>query len=104
MISSFVVTADGAVLAAGRSNGLATAWDVTTGEELFSIQHDDGLFDVEWSPDGEHLVTATHQGSIRILDATGGTSVRKLNEEGDIALYSARFSPDGRLIVTAVSP
>jgi WD40 repeat protein/DNA-binding SARP family transcriptional activator len=102
-ISSFVVTSDGALIAAGRRNGLATAWDVTTGEELFSTRHHAELFDVEWSQDGEHLVTATLQGSIRILDASGEV-VRKLNEEGRIALYSARFSPDGRLVVTAVRP
>jgi WD40 repeat protein/DNA-binding SARP family transcriptional activator len=102
-ISSFVMTADGAMLAAGRRNGLATAWDVTTGEELFSTPHHGVLFDVEWSQDGEHLVTATLQGSIRILNASGEV-IRKLNEEGKIALYSARFSPDGRLVVTVVRP
>ena len=102
-ISSFVVTAEGAVLAAGRRNGLATAWDVTTGEELFSTQPRSNLFDVEWSQDGEHLVTATLQGSIRILDDSGEV-LRQLNEKGKIALYSARFSPDGRLVVTVVRP
>jgi WD40 repeat protein/DNA-binding SARP family transcriptional activator len=102
-ISSFVVTADGAVIAAGRRNGLATAWDVTTGDELFSTQARSNLFDVEWSQDGEHLVTATLQGSIRILDDSGEV-VRKLHEEGKGALYSARFSPDGRLVVTVVRP
>ncbi|MCI0633155.1 MAG: WD40 repeat domain-containing protein [Actinobacteria bacterium] len=81
LISSLDVTADGSVIAAGRDNGLATAWDVTTGEELFSAQHHAGVLDVDWSPDGEHLVTATWPRRISILDATGDV-VRRLKEEG----------------------
>jgi len=102
-ISSFDVTANGAVIAAGRSNGLATAWDVTTGEELFSTRYHAEVVDVEWSQDGEHLVTATRPGSIRILNSTGEMVIR-LNEIGKIYVTSARFSPDGRLVVTAVRP
>ena len=103
LINSFDVTADGSVIAAGRNNGLATAWDVSTGEELFSTQHHAEVIDVEWSPDGEHLVTATWPGPIRILDATGDV-VRRLNEEGNIYFTSARFSSDGRFVVTTVRP
>ncbi|MCI0634612.1 MAG: protein kinase [Actinobacteria bacterium] len=102
-ISSFDLTADGSVIAAGQDNGLATAWDMSTGEELFSAQHHAEVVDVEWSQDGEHLVTATWPGPIRILDATGDV-VRRLKEEGDMSLHSARFSPDGRFVVTAVRP
>jgi WD40 repeat protein len=102
-ISSFDLTPDGMVLAAGRSNGLATAWDIATGEEIFSAQHDDMVRDVDWSPDGQHLVTATNSGTITILDATGNL-VRRMRERGSIWLTSARFSPDGRSVVTAVRP
>jgi WD40 repeat protein/DNA-binding SARP family transcriptional activator len=102
-ISSFDLTPDGKVLAAGRSNGLATAWDIATGEEIFSAQHDDMVRDVDWSPDGQHLVTATNSGTITILDATGNL-VRRMRERGSIWLTSARFSPDGRSVVTAVRP
>jgi WD40 repeat protein len=102
-ISSFDVNADGTAIAAGRSDGFATAWDVTTGTELFSVQHDEKVVDVDWAPDGEHLVTATRSGRISIINATGGL-VRTLNEEGDMDLYSARFSPDGRLVVASLDP
>jgi WD40 repeat protein len=101
LISSFDVTPDGAVIAAGRRNGLATTWDVTTGQKLFSVQHDFEVVDVDWSPDGEHLVTAT-SGSISVLDVTGRL-VRRLKERGD-GVRSARFSPDGRLVVIMVWP
>jgi WD40 repeat protein len=103
LISSFDVTPDGGVIAAGQDNGLATAWDLTTGDKLFTFHHPEGVVDVDWSPDGEHLVTATRSGSITILDATGGF-VRRMHERGDTVLYSARFSPDGRALVTAVKP
>ena len=59
--------------------------------------------DVDWSPDGQHLVTATNSGTITVLDPTGHV-VRRLHEQGRIWVSSARFSPDGRSIVTAVRP
>ena len=105
MVSSFDVTADGSTIVAGlktpAQKGLATAWDVSTGEKLFSVPFDHGVTDVDWSPDGKHFVTTT--GSPKIYDDTGHL-VRTLDEQGDLALNSARFSPDGRFIVTARQP
>ena len=102
-ISSFDISPDGTVIAAGQENGRATAWDVSTGKKLFSVRLPEAVGDIEWSPAGGFLVTATRSGSIRILDAKGEV-VRRLNEEADLLLYSARFSPDGRRIVTSLLP
>jgi WD40 repeat protein len=107
LVSSFDVTADGSTIVAGlqtqAQKGLATAWDVSTGEKLFSVHFNEGVGDVDWSPDGKHFVTTTQGGSPKIYDDTGHL-VRTLDEQGDLALYSARFSPDGRFIVTARGP
>jgi WD40 repeat protein/DNA-binding SARP family transcriptional activator/class 3 adenylate cyclase/tRNA A-37 threonylcarbamoyl transferase component Bud32 len=100
LVSSFDVTDDGSAIAAGLDSGVAIAWDVTTGETLFTVEHDDAVVDVDWSPDGEHLVM-TSPGSVTVLDATGRL-VRRLNEGGDVFISSARFSPDGRFVVTSV--
>ena len=105
LVSTFDVTADGSTIVAGlqtqAQKGLATAWDVSTGEKLFSVHFNHPVLDVDWSPDGKHVVTTT--GSPRIYDDTGHL-VRTLDEQGDLALNSARFSPDGRFIVTARQP
>ena len=128
LISSFDVTADGDAIAAALDNGFAVAWDLTTGEELFRFRHNEPVVDVDWSPDGEHLVTATNSGWIRILRTTvpprqsaweptghlvgalrergdepsGGQTVVTPAQRGDIAVTSARFSPDGRFVVASV--
>ena len=128
LISSFDVTADGGAIAAALDNGLAVAWDLTTGEELFHLQHHEPVVDVDWSPDGEHLVTSTNSGWVRILRTTipprqsawepsghlvgalrergdepsGGQTVVTPAQRGDIAVSSARFSPDGRFVVTSI--
>jgi WD40 repeat protein len=102
-ISSLDVTPDGRMVAAGQQDGLVTAWGLSTGNELFGVQQNGGVVDVDWSPDGAHLATATISGSIRILD-TRGELDRRLNEGKHLLLYSARFSPDGRRILTDVRP
>jgi hypothetical protein len=53
-----------------------------------------------FSPDGQRIVTASHDMTARIWDAATGKSIAAL--EGHIrAVHSAAFSPDGQRIVTA---
>ncbi|HSJ51753.1 MAG TPA: WD40 repeat domain-containing protein, partial [Actinomycetota bacterium] len=100
-ITSFNVTDDGTGIAASQT-GFLTAWDVGTGEEVFRFDCECAtLVDVDWSPDGEHLLAAGDFGAVGILDTTGSL-VRTLDEEGNVYLTSARFSPDGRFVVTAL--
>jgi WD40 repeat protein len=62
--------------------------------------HRDRVASVAFSSDGARLVTASRDHDARIWDATTGRFVRLL--EGHFgAVNDARFSPDGRWIVTA---
>ena len=71
-------------------------WDSTTGEELYRIRHELDVNDVVFSPDGEHLATASFDGKVKIIDRHGRVS-RVLQDEG-FYLEAVRFSPDGRLV------
>jgi WD40 repeat protein len=106
---SFDVSPDGVSIAAGGSVGpggfggeVAGAWDAATGEKLFSIEHPLDVNDVAFSPDGEHLVTASWDGSARIVNRSGAV-VGVVAEGGGVNITTARFSPDGRLVAAAAS-
>ena len=53
----------------------------------------------QFSPDGQQIVSGSHDGTVRIWDAVTGESVQTL--EGHTSyVNSAQFSPDGRQIVS----
>jgi WD40 repeat protein len=103
------VSPDGAI-AIAYSDGTVRAWDAT-GKELFTVTHPAGVFAVDWSPDGRHLVTAGWDGATRIFDRSG-RNVSTLQEHRaavtvggtrlDVPpIFDAQFSPDGRLVATS---
>jgi dipeptidyl aminopeptidase/acylaminoacyl peptidase len=74
------------------------AWDISTGEELYRFGHELDVNEVSFSPDGRYLVTASWDGTAKIVDRAGRV-IRVLREDG-FALAGARFSPDGHLVAT----
>jgi WD40 repeat protein/DNA-binding SARP family transcriptional activator/class 3 adenylate cyclase len=103
---SFDVSPDGSSIALGgwtkfNANGGPSAvrvWDTSTGEELFRIGHELDVNEVSFSQDGQYLVTASWDGTAKIIDRSGRV-VRVLRERG-FSLHLARFDPDGRLVAT----
>jgi WD40 repeat protein/DNA-binding SARP family transcriptional activator len=103
---SFDVSPDGSSIALGGWStrtgyggaAAARAWDTSTGEELWRIGHELDVNEVSFSPDGEHLVTASWDETAKIVDRSGRV-IRVLRERGFI-LAAARFSPDGSLVAT----
>jgi WD40 repeat protein/DNA-binding SARP family transcriptional activator/class 3 adenylate cyclase len=80
---------------------VARVWDSATGEELHRIWHRLDVNSVAFSPDGEYLVTASWDGTAKIVDRSGRV-IRVLRErESEISIRDARFSPDGLLVATA---
>ncbi len=115
---SFEVSPDGGSIALGgwsRRHGFggaaaARAWDTSTGEELFRFGHELNVNEVSFSPDGEHLATASWDGTAKIVDRRGRV-IRVLGkrhgtdpDEGDFSFSNVAFSPDGRLVATASFP
>jgi WD40 repeat protein/DNA-binding SARP family transcriptional activator/class 3 adenylate cyclase len=105
--SALDVSPDGGSLALGGGSNTVDfggasavrAWDASTGEELYRTRHQLDVNDVAFSPDGEHLATASWDGTAKIVDRSGRV-IRVL--EGDASLSDVAFSSDGRLVATAV--
>jgi WD40 repeat protein len=101
---------DGWRVAVSSSNGDPDVgiWDARTGALIRPLAW--GRFNtasayaptpasVVFSPGGERLATASHDGSVQVWDAAGGQLIQLLTVADSLA-RSARFSPDGRLLVT----
>jgi WD40 repeat protein len=91
----------------GFQDGQATIWDVSTGDQIRSINlegHTNAINQIAFSPDspdadGRFLATASWDRSIRVWDRSTGQLVRVLN--GHTApVASVSFSPDGRYLAS----
>jgi WD40 repeat protein/DNA-binding SARP family transcriptional activator len=108
-VNALAVSPDGGAIAAGgcgrhRFGGLVVrVWDAVTGEELFRVRHPLDVTDVAFSRDGKRLVTASFDGSAKIVDRSGDV-IRVLKDQAGDCLGSARFSPDGSQVATAGFP
>lgn len=115
---------DGRLVATTDDDASARVWDARTGEPLTApLQHGDRVVDVRFSPDGRRIVTASSDGTARVWEARTGQPVGKplqhrkdpaassetdehaaeFGESADIEpsdVLTARFSPDGRHVVT----
>jgi WD40 repeat protein/DNA-binding SARP family transcriptional activator/class 3 adenylate cyclase len=85
---------------------VARVWNAATGQELFSVWHPFDAFDVAFSPDGKHLVSAGWTGWVKVVDREGHV-LRVFEEKQDsegknnFVIYDVSFSSDGRLVATA---
>jgi WD40 repeat protein/DNA-binding SARP family transcriptional activator len=70
------------------------------GRPLGLTGHTEAVYDVEFSPDGKHLVTASEDGTARIWNADDGRLERRLSGHAE-GVVTASYSPDGKLLVTA---
>ena len=60
---------DGRLLAAGTRLGWLSVFEVSTGETLIQRKdHTDQITSVDFTADGAHLLTASYDGTIRIID------------------------------------
>jgi WD40 repeat protein len=98
--SGVAFSRDGERLASG-SGSLAQVWDARTGAELARlVGHDGELWDVEFHPKEDVLLTAGEDGKARLWELGANQPLRILEgHRSDI--YRATFSADGDRIATA---
>jgi WD40 repeat protein/DNA-binding SARP family transcriptional activator/class 3 adenylate cyclase len=96
------VSPDGELIATASIDGSANVWDAANGDKAFAVRGTAGN-DLAWSPDSKLLATTSIEGDsglVTLVDRSG-EEVAILREESGVAFGSARFSPDGRLLVTS---
>jgi WD40 repeat protein len=107
-IQSIEVSPSGGSIAVGGDGAycppcggeVARVWDTSTGDELYRVWHRYDISHVDFSSDGEYLVTASWYGTAKVIDQSGRV-LRVLQEDRGFNLFDARFSPDGDLVATA---
>jgi WD40 repeat protein len=76
--------------------------DVATGKALFDLEgHTSQVRDIDYSPDGQWLVTASEDHTARIWRAATGKSMAVLPHDGPVTM--AIFSPDGQWVITGAA-
>ena len=67
-----------------------------------TISSSNEYFDVDYSPDGTHVVTAASDGYVRVWNATTHTNVRSANAISGGEVTSVDWSPDGQYIAAGL--
>lgn len=99
-IGTLKVVADGTQLVAGHYQGVVVAWDVKTGEQLYTLATDAG-FIPDISPDGKYLLALTEGDEWEVWDIAAGQPIRVL-ADGAAFQNPVVFSPDGSRIAGSI--
>ncbi|TBU61606.1 WD40-repeat-containing domain protein [Dichomitus squalens] len=82
-------------LATACSDDIVRIWYVETGKPIVVLEHTGGAQDLEFSPDGSLLLSASWTWTVKIWDAYTGVMIMSL-EGHSFPVTTARFSPCGR--------
>ena len=85
-------------------SGTARVWSVRTGKCLRILEgHTGPVWRASFSHDGKRIMTASDDGTVRIWNASTSKCVRVLRHKDETLFWSALYSPDDSMIVTAQS-
>lgn len=101
----------GAVVASGDCQGIAAAWDVESGQRMWSNSFqsarrsrdvDYGLLTTAFSPDGRLLLTGGYDGSVCLHDlAIDGEATIRIFATHPSHVQAIAFAPNGRWFISA---
>jgi len=98
---SMAISPDKGLTAVTLKHGVIEIWDTTTQQRLQTLEgHTEDVIDVDFSPDGETLVSGSADKTVRLWRLSDGELLDTL--EGHTALVSSvEFAPDGENVVSA---
>jgi WD40 repeat protein/serine/threonine protein kinase len=98
-VRDLAFTQSGDFLAAGDWDGVLTLWNITTGEQAFSVEaFTHTIFRVAFSPDDARIAVVGE--ATKVWDAKSGEHLLTLQDHSDV-IFDLAFSPDGRHLTTA---
>jgi WD40 repeat protein/transcriptional regulator with XRE-family HTH domain len=94
-IATLAFSPDGSRLYSGSdADGVGIAWDIVSGNQLFTFDGESGLDSIAVSPDGTRLATGEFDTTLKIWDAA--TGIKLLTFFGHASyLNGVVYSPDG---------
>ena len=101
-VLAIALSPDGQTLAVALASGEVGLLDIATAALQPLPQHADWVTDINWSPDGTHIVTACRDQRVRVFAVADGRLICEFSGHQQ-PVYSAAFSPDGQQIVSAGS-
>jgi WD40 repeat protein/DNA-binding SARP family transcriptional activator len=83
-------------------------WDTTTGDRVLTLAgHTDNVNDIQFSPVGSRLATASWDGTVRLWDTDTGAEIRSIRADEAAPLgaaFNVDFSRDGSRVAVTTSP
>ena len=89
----------GSTLATTTGGGNAIIWEVSTGQNLFTIGPNIEI--LTYSPDGRYLVSESIEGFVQVWDAQNGERKSAANSSNGSIPYTIAFKPDGSMFATS---
>jgi WD40 repeat protein/serine/threonine protein kinase len=101
-VYSLAFSPDSKLLAIG-GNQIVQVLEVATGQERSVLRgHGNGVYHLNFSPDGSKLITISHFDPIaKLWDVATGTKQREFTGKAEAYVAGSAFGPDGTILATA---
>lgn len=85
------------------TGGKILVWQVTTGQEIASLQHDDAITSLDFSPDGKWLASGSVDGTARVWDIAAKKELNKftLGTAANLRVNAVKLMMQGQWLIVA---